>query len=392
MFSTLEGAKKFAKNLKTLFDDSGIIFPLNRCQKAAAIAGGFRDWHDLSGSLAGADRPVDPGAFRRRLIAFLPQPCWIPVLFWLDEGNLETADGDGLSRNYYRAVVPYVFSSSVIHRSKSALLRPGSGPGQRLRESMVVSLLLGGKGDKRLIPQLEPDTLALVVSGDTASLFGDDARHPRFEKDLASLVAAGIFEYEDGILRILPADKDEVAAHAARGFTDRAQYFAGVGGDEAIEALSATGIEQATRVAEAVVGKGSETHITPSGPILEMLSKLGGWTTDCRFPGLARVFDDPSGERKLRARVRAGEDLVTLSRPQSRDRCRQDGRVDVDKIGMGGRGEGRPARSGALQEHRRRDRRRDRGGALDGGFCVALLKVTISAAIGYRRHASRATA
>jgi hypothetical protein len=278
MFSTLEGAKKFAKNLKTLFDDSGIIFPLNRCQKAAAIAGGFQDWHDLNGSLAGADRPVDPSAFRRRLIAFLPQPCWIPVLFWLDEGNLETADGDGLSHNYYRAVVPYVFSSSVIHRSKSALLRPGSGPGQRLRESMVVSLLLGGKGNKRLIPQLEPDTLALVVSGDTASLFGDDARHPRFEKDFVSLVEVGIFEYEGGILRVLPADKDEVAAHAARGFNDRAQYFAGVGGDEAIEALavalSATGIEQATRVAEAVVSKGSETRITPSGPILEMLSKL----------------------------------------------------------------------------------------------------------------------
>jgi hypothetical protein len=278
MFSTLEGAKKFAKNLKTLFDDSGIIFPLNRCQKASAIAGGFRDWHDLSRSLAGTDRPVDPAAFRRRLIAFLPQPCWIPALFWLDEGKQETADGDGLSHNYYRAVVPYVLSSSVIHRSKSALLRPGSGPGQRLRESMVVSLLLGGKGDKRLIPQLEPDTLALVVSGDMASLFGDDAEHPRFEKDFGSLVAAGIFEYEDGILRILPSNKDEVAAHAAKGFTDRAQYFAGVGGDEAIEALavalSATGIEQATRVAEAVVGKASEVHITPSGPILEMLSKL----------------------------------------------------------------------------------------------------------------------
>ena len=278
MFSKLEGAKKFAKNLKLLFDDSGIIFPLNRCQNAAAIAGGFRDWHDLSISLAGSDQPVDPVAFRRRLISFLPQPCWIPALFWLDERKLKTADGDGLSHNYYRAVVPYVFSSSVIHRSKSALLRPGSGPGQRLRESMVVSLLLGGKGSKKLIPQLEPDTLALVVSGDTASLFGDDAEHPRFEKDFASLAAAGIFEYEDGILRVLPADKDEVAAHAAKGFTDRAQYFAGVGGDEAIEALavalSATGIEQATRMAEAVVGKGSETHITSAGPILEMLSKL----------------------------------------------------------------------------------------------------------------------
>jgi hypothetical protein len=143
---------------------------------------------------------------------------------------------------------------------------------------MVVSLLLGGKGNKRLIPRLEPDTLALVVFGDQASLFGVDAEHPRFKKDFASLVAAGIFEYEDGILRVLPADKDEVAAHAAKGFTDRAQYFASIGGDEAIEAiavaLAAAGVERATRLAEAVVGKGSETHITPSGPILEMLSKL----------------------------------------------------------------------------------------------------------------------
>jgi hypothetical protein len=39
-------------------------------------------------------------------------------------------------------------------------------------------------------------------------------------------------------------------------------------------ALSATGIEQPTRVAEAVVDKGSETQITPPGPILELLSKL----------------------------------------------------------------------------------------------------------------------
>jgi hypothetical protein len=291
MFSTLEGAKKFAKNLKSLFDDSGIIFPLNRCQKAAAIAGGFRDWHDLSRSLAGSDRPVDPGAFRRRLIAFLPQPCWIPALFWLDEGKLETTDGDGLSHNYYRAVVPYVLSSSVIHRSKSALLRPGSGPGQRLRESMVVSLLLGGKGSKKLIPQLEPDTLAFVVSGDTASLFGVDAGHPRFEKDFAALVAAGIFECEDGVLRVLPADKDEVAAHAARGFTDRAQYFAGVGGDEAVEALavalSAAGVEQATHVAEAIVGEGSETHIIPSAPILELLSKLA---EDGQLVAVARAW------------------------------------------------------------------------------------------------------
>ena len=98
------------------------------------------------------------------------------------------------------------------------------------------------------------DTLALVVCGDIPSLFGADASHPRFEKDFASLVAAGIFEYQGGVLRVLPADKEEAAAHVAKGHADRAHYFSGVGRDEAVEALSATGIEQATRLAEAVVG------------------------------------------------------------------------------------------------------------------------------------------
>jgi hypothetical protein len=278
MYSTIEGAKKFAKNLKSLLDGSGIIFTLNRCQTATAVAGGFRDWHDLSQSLKNSDRSVVPDAFRRRLVAALPQPCWIPALLWLDEGYFPKWTDGNLTDNYYRAVVPYVFSSSVIHRSKSALLRPGSGQGQRLRESLVVSLLLGGKGGTRLVPRLDPDTLALIVRGDIASLFGTDASHPRFEKDFASLVASGIFEYEDGVLRVLPADREEVAAHVAKGHADRAHYFSGVGRDEAIEALtvalSANGIEQATRLAEAVVGLGSEKYITPSGPILNMFSKL----------------------------------------------------------------------------------------------------------------------
>lgn len=262
MYSTMEGAKKFAKNLKLLLDGSGIVFSLNRCQSATAVAGSFRNWHDLSQSLKNSSRPVDPDEFRRRLIGALPQPCWIPVVLWLDEGCHPEKSGDGMTHNYYRAVAPYVFSSSVIHRSRSALLRPGSGPGQRLRESLVVSLLLGGRGEIRLLPRLEPDTLALVVRGDLPGLFGPDALHPRFKKDFASLVAAGIFEYKDCVLRVLPADREEVAAHVSKGLADRARYFSSVGQDEAIEALavalSASGIEKATRLAETVVAVFSE--------------------------------------------------------------------------------------------------------------------------------------
>lgn len=61
--------------------------------------------------------------------------------------------------------------------------------------------------------------------------------------------------------------------------------------DEAIEALavalSASGIEQATRLAEAVVGRGFEAHMTPSGPTLDMLSKL---VVDGRLSAISRAW------------------------------------------------------------------------------------------------------
>lgn len=94
----------------------------------------------------------------------------------------------------------------------------------------------------------------------------------------ASLVAAGIFDYKGAVLRVLPADKEVVAAHVAKGLADRALYFSDEGGNQAVEALavalSASGIEQATRLAEAVVGAGSKEYVTSWGPILDMFSKL----------------------------------------------------------------------------------------------------------------------
>ena len=97
MYSTIEGAKKFAKNLKSLLDGSGILFPLNRCQTATVVAGGFRDWYDLSQSLKNSDRPVDPEIFRRRLVSALPQPCWMPVFLWMDEGHWPEENDDELN-------------------------------------------------------------------------------------------------------------------------------------------------------------------------------------------------------------------------------------------------------------------------------------------------------
>lgn len=129
MYSTINGAKSRAKHLKQLFDDSGFCFPLHKCQAAIAKAGGFRDWRDLEGTLNKARRPVDPDAFQRRLLNALPQPCRPPVLAWLDNEPAETVRDKKAPPRWYRDVFPYLMATAALHRSRTALLRPGSGSG-----------------------------------------------------------------------------------------------------------------------------------------------------------------------------------------------------------------------------------------------------------------------
>lgn len=175
MYSTLDGAKKCAKELKRLFEDSGFVFPLNKCQGPVARGGGFRDWHDLEAALSNSVRPIELGAFRKRLLVALPEPCRPPVLAWLDKDPAEAAPDRETPPRWYRDVFPYLMATAALHRSRSPLLRPGSGAGQRLREALVLGLLLNVHGGTRAVPWLEPDTLAFVFRGDLASLFQDDA-------------------------------------------------------------------------------------------------------------------------------------------------------------------------------------------------------------------------
>ena len=158
--------------------------------------------------------------------------------------------------------------------------------------------------------------------------------HPRFEKDFATLVAAGIFDYQNAVLRVLPADKEAVAEHVAKGLADRAQYFCDEGGNQAVEALaialSASGIEEATRLAKAVVGAGSEEYMTSWGPILDMFSKLaenGQLTAISRAWRLLSTLH-PQNAHLVR-RVRAREDFFALSRSEAGDRHWQDREVGV---------------------------------------------------------------
>jgi hypothetical protein len=278
MYSTLDGAKKRAKELKRLFDGSGFIFPLNKCQSAVALGGGFRDWNDLEAVLSSATRTVEPAAFRKRLLAALPEPCRPPVTAWLDDDPAEAAPDPETPPRWYRDVFPYLLAASVLHRSLTPLLRPGSGPGQQLREKLVVGPLLNIHGGDRAVPLLEPDTLAFVFRGDLESVFRDDVQHPRFETELETLTAAGILEIREGTVRVLSPDADAIVSYVADNRSGKAEYWAKVGGAEAMralhDALVAIGVRNARRVADAITRQGSEAYTTSSGPVLELLSAL----------------------------------------------------------------------------------------------------------------------
>lgn len=270
MYSTLDGAKKCAKNLKRLFDDSGFIHPLKKCQTAVAAAGGYRDWHELERSLGSASRPLDPALFRKRLLAALPTPCVATVQAWLDQEPREEQIDSRVPRRWYRDVFPYLMVSTRLHRG-AALLRPGSGTGQRLRENLVVGLLLNIHGGHRPYPRLEPDTLALVFEGDLAALFRKDAEHRRFQEELRTLIDAGILDWRDGVMRVLPPAGYDLVTEVVEDRADMAQHWAEDGDHVAEEAnairdaLAAIGVADALRVADAIAQQGSAAYVTRPG-------------------------------------------------------------------------------------------------------------------------------
>jgi hypothetical protein len=303
VYSTLDGAKKCAKDLKRLFDSSGFIFPLNKCQSAVARGGGYRDWHDLEAVLSSAPRSIDPVSFRKRLLAALPPPCRFPVVEWLDDEPAVASPGpDGPSR-WYRDVSPYVMAASVVHRSRTTLLCPGSGLGRKLREMLVIGPLLNVHGGRTALPLLEPDTLTFVFRGDVTSVFRSDAEHPRFKTELETLTTAGFLEVGERSVRIHSTDVDAVEAYVRDNKSSKAKYWAKAGGIEATQALhdalAAIGIRNARRVAEAISHLGSETYITPSGPVLDLLSELA---EEGELETLAKAYELFTAVRPMNAK------------------------------------------------------------------------------------------
>lgn len=178
MFSTYDGAKKCAKELCRVLERCGILLPLNKCQNAMAVAGGFRDWHDLAGSVAARD-PVDTMSFHRQLFKAIPPCCRPPAAAWLGRLPIDADDTD-LSPAFHRYTFHYLMANAACHR-RTETLRPGSGKGQRLREAIVSELLISGWG--KTLPKLDSETLDLSFEGHVADLLADQIDHPRFEME-----------------------------------------------------------------------------------------------------------------------------------------------------------------------------------------------------------------
>ncbi|MBJ7412676.1 MAG: hypothetical protein JHD15_20275 [Phenylobacterium sp.] len=280
MYSTLEGAKKSAKSLHRLFDESGFIYPLSKCQLAIAKAGGFQHWHDLESNLTTARQPAAAEAYRRRLIAALPESCRNPVRAWFADEPPPDPPIEGYPARWYRDVYPYLAAVTKLHR-RTPLLRPGSGRGQQLRELLVYELLLNLKGGAQPPPRLEADTLAFCFRGDLEALYPEQIRHPDFERELARLVEAKILDWRFGMMRVLPPAGD-VEAEVRERKAGMAQYWtetSGEAGDHERlmalrEALAAIGVNHALRIAGAIAEQGSDAYTTPSGAMLDLLSRL----------------------------------------------------------------------------------------------------------------------
>lgn len=296
MYSTIDGAKKFAKSLKQVADDSGLIFPLKKCQDITAVAGGYRDWFDLDRSIGTTPQPVQPDRFRQRLLEAVPGPLAPPVQSWLDREPAEEIIDLDVPRRWYRDVFPYLMASTKFHRAGTALIRPGSGSGQRLRADLVVGLLLNIHGGKRPYPLLEPDSLALVFKGDLKSLFRQDADHPRFEEELSTLTAARILDFDGRQMRVLPPAGMDLVEEVLRSRTSMAEHWAedGLHDREAAnairDALAAIGVSDALRVADAITEQGSKAYIQPSGAVLEILSDLAKRGEMAKFSRAVNLF------------------------------------------------------------------------------------------------------
>jgi hypothetical protein len=139
------------------------------------------------------------------------------------------------------------------------------------------------------------------------------------------LIAAGILDVSQTQVRVLSPGVDEVIAFVTKGKAGKAASWAEAGGVEAMralqDALAAIGVRNAMRVADAISSFGSDAYITPTGPVLELLTSLaeeGEIETFAKAYGLFSAIQ-PASARFVRDSVPAKISSGYLARHRGLD-------------------------------------------------------------------------
>lgn len=213
VYSTLEGAKKRAKELNNRLEACGLIYPLAKCQAAVAKAGGYQDWHDLTNRIGNCSQHLLPFDYWGSLIAELPEPCHLPIKSLFSKDALSGNDSGSVSEDWARNVIPYLCSLEIAHRKNTPLLRPGSGRDQKLRLEIVGGLLLCGP---RSFPKLDPESLTVSIDQEPKSILPKTAAHPRFSDALKALAAARIIFVQGGMTKVFAPQQSGITAQIVR--------------------------------------------------------------------------------------------------------------------------------------------------------------------------------
>ncbi|HWW26087.1 MAG TPA: hypothetical protein VNZ85_09375 [Caulobacter sp.] len=124
--------------------------------------------------------------------------------------------------DWYARVYEYAFAIGVLHRSRTSLLVPGSGAGQRLRQAIICELCTGPSKSR-----LDWKTFVLTFDGPIEDHLRDEVAHPHFERELARLYDAGILEWHAAsqTLRLNPPPLEVLRAHIAKCREHDAEYW-----------------------------------------------------------------------------------------------------------------------------------------------------------------------
>ena len=311
MYTSIPGAKKRATSLHTALQGSGFVISHGHCLDAMARAGGYASWHELN-RVSAPDATADPAAARRRLLEALPKPCHAAARAWLNREAPPPGTGvSDMPPRWYADVSPYWMASMGLHRRNTPLVRRGSGAGQKLREELVVGLLINQHGGPSPTPWLEPRNLALVYRGDLRTLYRATMDHPNFETEFANLVDAGVLDWrpdDRGGPSLLVSPPEGLQAAVEEGAVGMALHW--IEGDpesdegeiRLTQALAVLCVDHAADVASALLRRDAGAYVGPSGEMLSVLSDLAA-------AGSLRSFA-------------LAYDLFVRMRPETRDHVR----------------------------------------------------------------------